>query len=179
MRGLGLPVGYSIRIGIGAMSVSDEDRVRARRNVRVRPHVLIVTDDADLRDFLQEGLLLGGFWVSVIASGIQALEVFRLRAFDLVLMDGGLTGFDANELIRRLRLPDTGGNGPRTEVPILAIADHDAAARSAMAAGADESLVPPLELEELVPRLHRIVREWRARHPDRPWADQVAQLRPE
>ena len=179
MRELGLPVGYSIRGGNGAMSVPNEDHAKKQRATPVRPHILIVTDDADLRDFLQEGLLLGGFWASIIASGVQALEVFRLRTFDLVLIDSALAGFDGVELIRRLRRPDDGGLGPRTDVPIVTIADDAAAARSDLAAGADEALVPPIELEELAPRLHHIVHEWRARHPDRPWADQIAQLRPE
>lgn len=161
------------------MSAPKEDETTKRHAANVRPHVLIVTDDADLRDFLQEGLLIGGFWVSIIASGVQALEVFRLRTFDLVLIDSALAGFDAVELVRRLRRPDTSDFSPRTDVPIVTVADDAAAARSGLEAGADEALVPPIEIEELVPQLHRIVHEWRARHPERPWADQLAQLRPD
>ncbi len=144
----------------------------------MRPHVLIVTGDADLRDFLQEGLILGGFWVSLIASGVQALEVFRLRTFDLVLIDRALPGFDAIELVRRLRRPDGGDDAPRTDVPLLVIVDRAGPdVDAALAAGADDFLVPPLEIETLAPMLHGIVRAWRARHPDRPWADQLAQRR--
>lgn len=179
MRGWACSLAYSIQVGTGAMVVPHEDPAKKRRATNVRPHVLIVTDDADLRDFLQEGLLFGGFWVSIIASGVQALEVFRLRTFDLVLIDNALAGFDAVELIRRLRLPDGTDLGPRTDVPIVTVADDAAAARTGVEAGADEALLPPIEIEELVPELHRIVHEWRARHPDRPWADQLAQLRPD
>jgi DNA-binding response OmpR family regulator len=155
------------------------DQSQKRREEHVRPHVLIVTSDADLRDFLQEGLLYGGFWVSVIASGVQTLEVFRLRSFDLVLIDGALAGFDAGELIRRLRRPDADDGPPRTDVPLLVIVDDAAGSSPLLAAGADEVLAPPIDLEALVPKLHEIVRDWRARHPNRPWADQLAQGRSE
>lgn len=152
----------------------------AQRAARVRPHVLVVTTDADLRDFLQEGLLLGGFWVSVIASGVQTLEVFRLRSFDLVIIDAALPGLAAVELIRRLRGTDGGdpARASRTEVPILLIAEGDEIGAAAVTAGADAVLMPPLELEAMIPMLHTTVQHWRLAHPDQPWADQAAQLRP-
>ncbi len=162
------------------MAGSSPDSDVQSRTVQVRPHVLIVTDDEDLRDFLQEGLILGGFWVSIIASGVQTLEVFRLRSFDLVLVDGALAGLGALELIRRLRRPseDDPAGGPRSEVPILALMDQvEDEHRVAIAAGADAILTPPLELEQLLPLLMRTVLDWRAAHPGRTWADHVAQLR--
>ncbi len=84
--------------------MTDRPRKTAQRQFQ-RPHVLIVSDDPSLVEFLNEGLPLGGFWTSVIASGLQAIEVFRLRQFDLVLIDAGLTSFSAVELIRRLPVP--------------------------------------------------------------------------
>lgn len=68
-----------------------------------RPHVLIVTSDDDLKIFLAEGLLIGGFWTSTVASGIQAIEVSRLRTFDVVLLDLDVQGFGGLEILRRLR----------------------------------------------------------------------------
>ena len=55
-----------------------------------RPHLAIVTDDLSLSHFLTEGLLYDGFWTSAIGSGLQFLEVLRLRTFDAVLLDAGL-----------------------------------------------------------------------------------------
>jgi DNA-binding response OmpR family regulator len=140
--------------------------------------VLIVTDDEGLRDFLAEGLIYGGFWTSVIASGLQVLEVFRLRTFDLVLIDAALGGMGALEVIRRLRGRSSRGpaSGPRTDVPILVIAADpgEIGSEEAASAGADGILVAPLDLETLVPHLHQIVEAWRAAHPDRPWADEMA-----
>ena len=151
-----------------------------------RPHVLVVTDDADLGSFLGEGLLYAGFWTSVVASGIQTLEVFRLRTFDLVLIDAALGGLSGLEVIRRLRGQaarlGSGGAGkdtPRTDVPILLVVAEASEANptAAREAGADDVLVAPLDLEELAPRLHAVVRDWRAAHPDRPPADAAAQGR--
>jgi CheY-like chemotaxis protein len=148
----------------------------SQRSATQRPHVLIVSDDQDLSEFLSEGLTVGGFWTSVIASGIQALEVFRLRTFDLVLVDAALKGLGPLEVIRRLRRPGE-EDAPRTDIPILVIAGglDEIDAHGVQQVGADGLLLPPIELEALIPALFRIVDEWRASHPDRLWADQAAQ----
>jgi DNA-binding response OmpR family regulator len=144
-----------------------------------RPHVLIVTDDEDLRDFLSEGLVIAGFWTSAVASALQTLEVFRLRTFDLAIVDLALGGMSAIELIKRLRseTTDSDRSEVRTDIPILALADDPNLPEvgEALRAGADDVLFPPLELEELAPHLHDIVRLWRSVHPGRPYADELAQ----
>ena len=68
-----------------------------------RPHVLIVSDDLDLSQFLRDGLTIAGFWTSVVASALQTLELFRLRTFDLMLLDALLEGLGFEELLQRLR----------------------------------------------------------------------------
>jgi DNA-binding response OmpR family regulator len=144
-----------------------------------RPHVLVVSDDEDLRDFLLEGLVIGGFWVSAVASALQTLEVFRLRTFDLGIVDLHLGGMSAVELIKRLRssADPVEVSLPRTNVPLVGLADSAEipSAREALNAGLDQIMVPPIELENLVPLLHEIVRQWRAAHPGRPFADVIAQ----
>jgi DNA-binding response OmpR family regulator len=143
-----------------------------------RPHVLIVTDDEDLRDFLSEGLVIAGFWTSAVASALQTLEVFRLRTFDLAIVDLALGGMSAIELIKRLRseTKDSDRSEVRTDIPILALADDPnlPEVAEALRVGADDVLFPPLEIEELAPRLHGIVRLWRSAHPGRPYADELA-----
>ena len=138
-----------------------------------RPHVVIVTDDPDLRGFLTEGLLFAGFWTSAIASGLQVIEVFRLRLFDLILIDGGIRGLSAGEVTRRLRSAAGRDEAPLTGAPILIVAAPEGRPeREALrAAGADGFLDPPLELEGVAATLMRSVLEWRRAHPDEPWAD--------
>lgn len=132
-----------------------------------RPHVLIVSADADLTDFLAQGLLFAGFWASAVASALQTLEVFRLRSFDLVLVDAALPGLGALELVRRLRgRSPRAGPGQRAEAPILVIEEaSEAFAAAAAAAGADGLLSPPLDLDELAPRLRAAITSWQERPP--------------
>lgn len=148
-----------------------------------RPHVLIVSDDTDLSGFLAEGLVYGGFWTSTIASGIQTLEVFRLRTFDLAMVDAGLRDLNASEVIRRLRgySNRAAGQAGRTDIPIVVIAasDTEAEAIATVSDVIDGLVVAPIDLEDLVPALHRIVEEWRAAHPGREWADTLAQQKDE
>jgi len=166
--------------------MSDPSEIRYQPKARARaiahrPHVLVISHDVGLVEFLTEGLVIGGFWVSTVSGGILALEVFRLRSFDLVLMDADLPGLAAADLLGRLRATGTDDPGRRAiDLPILMVAGdaghHDADIW--LHAGADGSLVPPLDLDDLLPRLHLVVEDWRVRHPDRSWADEVAQAAP-
>lgn len=142
-----------------------------------RPHVLIVSDDPELTAFLGEGLVYAGFWTSTIASAVQALEVFRLRSFDVIVLDAALGGIGALELVRRLRgRSDRAATVARTDIPILVISasSHELHPALAARAGADGVILAPIELEQLAAELSRVVTAWRASHPDRQWADEAA-----
>jgi DNA-binding response OmpR family regulator len=141
-----------------------------------RPHVLIVSHDPELTAFLGEGLVYAGFWTSVIANAVQALEVFRLRSFDVMVLDAALGGIGALELLRRLRgRSDRGAAAERTDIPILVIAESSSEldAKLAELAGADKVIFAPIELEHLAADLSRVVAAWRASHPGRQWADEA------
>ncbi len=144
-----------------------------------RPHVLVVSDDEDLREFLLEGLVIGGFWVSTVASALQTLEIFRLRTFDLGIVDLHLGGMSAVELVKRLRENTSGreGSTPRTDIPLVGLTDSvdQLSAYQALNVGVDRLLTPPIELEDLIPLLHTIVIQWREANPGRPYADEIAQ----
>src|SRR5919107_3193874 len=115
-----------------------------------RPHVLIVSDDPKLAAFLGEGLVYAGFWTSTIASAVQAMEVFRLRSFDVMVLDAALGGIGALELLRRLRgKSDRATTTERTDIPILIIAASSSELEPSIAegAGADDVILAPIELE--------------------------------
>jgi CheY-like chemotaxis protein len=139
-----------------------------------RPHVLLVTDDPGLSEFFSEGLPLGGFWVSVIASGLQALEVFRLRQFDLVVVDAEMQSFDAMEFLRRLRGVShlDPGSPARTSAPVILIETvQPKTPRPVEALGIESTLVAPIELDDAVRELHQVFAAWRQSNPDEPLAD--------
>lgn len=148
-------------------------RTRPKEASTWRPHVVIITDDHDLRDFLGQGLLYAGFWTSAIASGLQAIEVFRLRSFDLVLVDASIGGLSVPEMIRRLRTGTRPDGAALTSVPIVVIAEGLSPSDEAWSelAAADLILRPPLELDQLATALFRTIGDWRAANPDVPWAD--------
>lgn len=142
-----------------------------------RPHILIVSDDLDLSQFLQEGLMYAGFFTTVVASALQTLELFRLRTFDLALIDAVLEGLGAESLVVRLREPVPETALPRTDIPILVISGSETEADIAtiLAMGADGLIAAPIEIEALAVDLFGRIGAWRQDHPERPWADQLAQ----
>ena len=137
-----------------------------------RPHLAVISGDPDLSTFLHEGLQLTGFWVSSIASGIQAIEVLRLRRFDLIVIDGRLGGLSASEVVRRIG----GSTGDGRSDGVAPIAIVDPPDDDASAIGADLILRPPLELDDLTPLLMAEIVAWRGRHPGVAWADAPAQI---
>lgn len=148
-----------------------------QRKTHERPHVLIVTDDPSLSEFLGEGLMLGGFWTSIIAHGLQVLEVLRLRSFDMIIVDRDLGTFDAIELIERLRgfSPGAGTGESRTDKPVVVISSDDPnlTADDRTRLGVVATLQAPLEIEHVVRDLHAVFAQWRGDHPDAPLADAV------
>jgi DNA-binding response OmpR family regulator len=145
------------------------------RKTYERPHVLIVTDDPSLTEFLGEGLVMGGFWTSVISHGLQVLEVFRLRTFDMIVVDRDLGTFDAIELIERLRGFSTQSTpgAARTDKPLVIISSDDPqlSSEDRERLGVAATLQAPLELEDVVRELHATFARWREAHPDAPLAD--------
>ena len=159
------------------MSDAGSGRSAAWERVSQRPHVVVISDDPDLREFFVQGLLLAGFWTSAIASGIQVIEVFRMRRFDLILLDAEIRGLPAAEIIRRLRGRGERGQEPLTQVPVVVVSsgDHSEDLLSGRerfnGLGVNGFLRPPMELDDIAIRLMTIVADWRAEHPAEPWAD--------
>lgn len=137
-----------------------------------RPHVLIVTDDRDLATFLGEGLLISGFWTSVVASGMQALELFRLRTFDAMVVDAAISDFPVLELVQRLRSP-LFDDACRYNRPLLLLAggEHELAAGDANDRGADATMFAPVELADVALLLFSLVHQWRINNPAALWSD--------
>lgn len=154
--------------------MTDRPLLNARKHSE-RPHVLIISDDASLATFLNEGLPMGGFWTTVIASGLQVLEVFRLRQFDIIALDFELRSFDAIELVKRLRGFSSRANlgSSRTTAPIVLISENEISIDPELMdqLGIKLALSAPLELEELAPQLHQVFENWQEDYPSVPLSD--------
>ena len=118
-----------------------------------RRRVLVVDDDPRVLEALRRALTLKGFAVVVAEGGEEALDLLALGAPDAVVLDVLMPDVDGIEVCRRLR-----DAGDRTPVLMLTARDavHDRVL--GLEAGADDYLVKPFALEELVARLRALLR---------------------
>ena len=116
--------------------------------------VLVVDDEAPVREALRRALTLEGYSVELAADGSEALHRLGDGAgADAVVLDVLMPGIDGLEVCRRLR---TAGN--RVPVLMLTARDEIADRVAGLDAGADDYLVKPFALEELLARLRALLR---------------------
>ncbi len=117
--------------------------------------VLVVDDDPDINEVVQEGLRSAGYDTVGALTGAEALAEVERRIPDLVLLDQMLPDIDGVEVCRRLRgAPDT------RRVPIMflsAMGGSDARVRG-LALGADDYIVKPFSMRELILRVGAVLR---------------------
>jgi len=135
--------------------------------------VLVVDDNADMRDYL--GRLLAGHVVVSVGDGRSALEAARADPPDLVLSDVMLPGLDGIGLVRALRSdPATA----RLPVVLLSARADQRAAVEGLSAGADDYLVKPFSAAELLVRIEGHLRLGRARREGERWFRSMADALP-
>ncbi|MFF8402134.1 response regulator transcription factor [Streptomyces sp. NPDC014846] len=115
--------------------------------------VLVVDDDAAIRRSLERGLRLNGFDVRTAADGTEALHAIRDAPPDVLVLDVSMPGPSGIEVCTRLR--DEGRDLP---VLMLSALDETADRIAGLQAGGDDYLVKPFALQELVLRLHALLR---------------------
>jgi two-component system response regulator PrrA len=123
------------------------------------PEVLVVDDDADVREALQQGLGFQGLAVRQSADGLAALADITALMPDVVLLDVGMPGMNGVELVRQLR-----AEGYSLPVCMLSARDEVDDRVAGLAAGADDYVVKPFSVVELAARLHALVRLHRVMH---------------
>ncbi len=116
--------------------------------------VLIVEDSADLAANLADYLELHGFVPDVAQDGVTGLHLAVTNRYDAVVLDLTLPGMDGLTLCRRLR------QDARSTVPVLMLTARGTLDDkvAGYAEGADDYLVKPFELRELVLRLQALLR---------------------
>jgi len=123
------------------------------------PQVLVVDDDADVREALRQGLSLQGLEVRQAADGLEALAAVKLAMPDIAVLDVGMPGMNGVDLVRRLR-----SEGYTLPVCMLSARDEVDDRVAGLAAGADDYVVKPFSVVELAARLHALVRLHRVIH---------------
>jgi two-component system response regulator MprA len=115
--------------------------------------ILVVDDESAVREAIERALRLDGYDVAVAGDGREALETLEEHAPDAVVLDVLMPRIDGLELCRRLR-----GRGDRTPVLMLTARDAVADRVAGLDAGADDYLVKPFALEELLARVRALLR---------------------
>ncbi|MEX5708881.1 response regulator transcription factor [Parafrankia sp. FMc6] len=115
--------------------------------------VLVVDDDAAVRESLERSLRFEGYEVRTAPDGVAALEVVARDQPDIVVLDVMMPRMDGLETCRRLRARGD-------DVPVLMLTARDGLADrvSGLDVGADDYLVKPFALEELFARLRALIR---------------------
>src|SRR3990167_7568361 len=116
--------------------------------------ILLVDDDADLREALAEQLLATEeFDVFEAGTGAEATEKARAMLYDLVVLDVGLPDTDGRELCKRLRK-----QGVKCPVVMLTGHDTDADTILGLDAGANDYIAKPFKFPVLLARLRAQLR---------------------
>ena len=125
--------------------------------------VLVVDDDPDVREAVETALELEGHSVASAADGLAALKRLAQTEFDAVVLDVLMPTLDGFEVCRRLR-----ASGNRTPVLILTARDSEEDTIRGLDLGADDYLVKPFAVGELLARVRALLRRTRPAGEDAP-----------
>ena len=115
--------------------------------------ILVVEDEDQLRDQLAQRLKKEGYAVEAAADGNEGLYLGREFPLDVAIIDLGLPGLSGIELIRRLR-----AEGKSFPILILTARGNWQDKVEGLEAGADDYVVKPFHIEEVLARLNALVR---------------------
>ena len=120
--------------------------------------ILIVDDEADIREILQFNLENAGFAVECAASAEEALEML-CPDHGLILLDvmmGGMSGFSMAEVLRK----DRGNHVP---IIFLTAKSSEGDLLTGFSAGGDDYIPKPFSIQEVIARVRAVLRRWRPR----------------
>ena len=118
--------------------------------------ILLVEDDPMIADAVKSALADEAHAVDHVSSGRTALTQFGLSDYQLVLLDLGLPGLDGMSVLRTLR----GEGSAKNDIPVIILTARDALEDrlNGLDAGADDYLVKPFHMSELLARMRAVMR---------------------
>ena len=117
------------------------------------PHILLVEDEVKLAKFVELELGFEGYQVSVANDGLTGLTMARESSPDLILLDWMLPGMTGLEICRRLRT-----TGDKVPIILMTAKDEVSDRVAGLDAGADDYVVKPFSVEELLARVRARIR---------------------
>jgi DNA-binding response OmpR family regulator len=124
-------------------------------------HILVIEDEAKLAQFIELELKYEGYQVTLCHDGMSGLTAARETHPDLILLDWMLPGVSGLEICRRLRL-----TGDKVPIVLLTAKDEISDRVAGLDAGADDYLVKPFSIEELLARIRAHLRRTQEKDPD-------------
>ena len=119
---------------------------------RKQKKVLIVDDDPDILEFLHE-LLTDEGYMAIITDKAEYLEKLHYDALpDLFLVDVLLSGRDGREIVKYLKSQEQ-----TRHIPVIMFSAHPGAEQTTRAAGADDFLAKPFEIDDLLTRIEKYI----------------------
>ena len=115
--------------------------------------VLVVEDSNKIRQYVAKALKRSGYAVDTAADGEEGLELAQLNPYDAVVLDIMLPGLDGFSLLQQIR-----SDGRDTPVLFLTARDTVDDRVRGLKAGADDYLVKPFALQELLARVEVLCR---------------------
>jgi two-component system OmpR family response regulator len=121
------------------------------------PHILVVDDDASIRELLTEYLAENDLRVTAAASGAEMTRALQDEAIDLVMLDLRLSGEDGMQLARQLR--------ETSDIPVIILTGkRDEADRvMGLEIAADDYVTKPFSNRELLARIRAVLRRYQIR----------------
>jgi DNA-binding response OmpR family regulator len=127
------------------------------------PTILVIEDDSAIRRGVTDALRFSGYTVLEAAEGSSGMEQAQKATFDLMLLDLVLPNYSGFEILRAVR-----EHRPGTPVIILSARGEEADRVKGLKLGADDYVVKPFSVRELLARVEAVLR----RSPERPRAVQ-------
>ena len=126
-----------------------------------KAEILYVEDDETLGFVTKDNLEIHGFGVTHCVNGVEAVEHFKNRSFDLCILDVMMPKMDGYELAEKIRKQDT-------QVPILFLTAKSLKEDriKGLQLGADDYITKPFSIEELILKIEVFLRRKFISHPD-------------
>ncbi len=115
--------------------------------------ILLAEDDSNLGILLKNYLTAKNYETTLYINGIQALDAFRTKSFDLCILDIMMPEMDGLTLAREIRLAS-----PEMPVIFLTAKDQQEDILEGFRSGADDYITKPFSMEELILRIEAILR---------------------
>jgi len=129
-----------------------------------KKNIFVVEDEEDILDLIRHHLTKEGFVVATATNGLEAVKAILRKPPDLILLDLMLPGLDGLEVCRKLK------KEPKTaDIPVLMVTakDEESDVVAGLELGADDYIVKPFRMKELIARVRTALRRQRPAQLDK------------